>query len=96
MQFHAYHGCNDDEQKIGNTYTIDVYFSADMNNAILSDDLNDAIDYVAIYNITEKEMQIQSKLIEHICNRILQKIVKTFPQITYCKVMLTKHQPPIA
>lgn len=96
MRFHAYHGCNPDEKKCGKQYTVDVHFHADVDTSMITDNLNDTIDYVDIHAITEQEMQIPSNLIEHIAKRILDKIIARFPQMTYCKVKLTKHNPPIA
>jgi len=95
MQFHAFHGCNPDEKKCGKKYTVDVYFHADIKKSMTTDDLTDTIDYVDIHTITAQEMQISSNLIEHIAKRILDKIITTFPQMTYCRVNLTKHNPPI-
>lgn len=96
MQFHAFHGCNLDEKKYGKKYTIDVYFHADIEKSMTTDDLTDTIDYVDIHTITAQEMLIPSNLIEHIARRILDKITTTFPQMTYCRVNLTKHNPPIS
>jgi len=95
MQFHAFHGCNPDEKKCGKKYTVDVYFQADIAKSMMTDDLTDTIDYVDIHAITAQQMQTPSNLIEHIAKRILDKIIETFPQMTYCKVKLTKHNPPI-
>lgn len=96
MRFHAFHGCNPDEKKSGKTYTVDVYFHADVEKSMTTDDLTDTIDYVDIHAITKQEMQIPSNLIEHITKRILDKITARFPQMTHCRVKLTKHNPPIA
>lgn len=96
MQFHAFHGCNPDEKKYGKTYIVDVHFHADIEKSMTTDDLTDTIDYVDIHTITTQEMQTPSNLIEHIAKRILDKITTTFPQMTYCHVKLTKHNPPIA
>lgn len=95
MHFHAFHGCNPDERKSGKQYTVDVYFHADIEKSMTTDDLTDTIDYVDIHAITALEMKTPSNLIEHITKRILDKITIHFPQITYCKVKLTKHNPPI-
>ncbi len=95
MQFHAFHGCNPDERKTGKKYTVDVHFHADIGKSMTTDDLTDTIDYVDIHAITAHEMQTPSKLIEHITKRILDKITQKFPQINYCRVKLTKHNPPI-
>lgn len=95
MRFHAFHGCEPDEKKYGRNYTVDVHFHADIEKSMTTDDLTDTIDYVDIHTITQQEMQIPSNLIEHITKRILDKIIARFPQMTYCRVKLTKHNPPI-
>jgi 7,8-dihydroneopterin aldolase/epimerase/oxygenase len=95
MHFHAFHGCHEDEQKYGGQYTVDVHFQADVEKSMTSDDLQDTIDYVDIHALVSKQMQTASKLIEHITKRILDKIITQFPQMTYCQVKLTKHNPPI-
>jgi dihydroneopterin aldolase len=95
MQFHAFHGCNPDEKKCGKKYTVDVYFHADIEKSMTTDNLSDTIDYVDIHAITAHEMKSPSNLIEHIAKRILNQITTQFPQMAYCKVKLTKHNPPI-
>jgi dihydroneopterin aldolase len=95
IRFHAFHGCLEEESRIGNEYTVDVEFDTNIARACTHDSLADTIDYVAVHSIVEKEMKVRSKLIEHVALRILQALRQSFPACREIKVHLTKHRPPI-
>jgi len=95
MKFNAFHGCNPEEAKIGGSYLVDVTVETDFSKPAKSDKLSDAVDYVAIYNITKKEMCVRSHLIEHVAQRIYDSMKKTFPAIKKIKVKVEKLNPPI-
>ncbi|MDX5443432.1 MAG: dihydroneopterin aldolase, partial [Hymenobacteraceae bacterium] len=40
MEFFAFHGFYDEEQKIGNKYGVDLYIKTDLHAAAESDDLH--------------------------------------------------------
>ncbi len=40
-------------------------------------------------------MKIRSKLVEHVGNRILNKILSELPSVTKVKIKLSKFNPPI-
>jgi dihydroneopterin aldolase len=40
-------------------------------------------------------MKIPSKLMEHVAGRILKKITKKFPQVSFLKIKITKTNPPM-
>jgi len=95
MKFYAFHGVMEQEQKVGNTYIIDLKLYADLSKASETDNLEDTINYAEIYNIVKTEMEIPSKLLEHVAGRILQKIKKDFPVIGKVEICLAKERPPI-
>ena len=95
MKFHAFHGCNPEEAEIGGNYLVDVTVETDFSKPSSSDKLSDAVDYVAIYDITKKEMSVRSHLIEHVAQRIYDSLKKKFPQIKKIKVKVEKLNPPI-
>ena len=95
IKLYAYHGCLEEEAKIGGNYVIDVKMAVDFTEAIVSDDLNKTVDYCAIYNICKKEMASRSKLIETVCARIYKTIKSTHPSITRLNVRVTKLVPPM-
>jgi len=96
MEFFAYHGVYLEERENGQLFSIDLEILADYSKAGYSDKLEDAIDYVQIYELVKAEMEIPSSLLENVAQRIIDSIRKNFDQIESIKVKLTKLQPPIS
>jgi dihydroneopterin aldolase len=95
MKFHAFHGCMEEEQVIGNTFVVDVYLEAETIKAEQSDDLKHTTDYAQAYEVVKKEMESPSKLLEHLGRRILDALKNTFPEITAAEIKVSKKNPPI-
>lgn len=95
MHFHAHHGFFDEEQKIGNEFIVTVSIDLDLDTPQLSDDLKDTLNYQAIYDATKEQMQIKSRLIENVAQRILNAIKALHPKITKTEVLLAKINPPL-
>ena len=95
MEFWAYHGCFTEEQVIGTRFLIDLYIETDTSKAELSDDLNDTINYQSVYKVVKNEMQIPSKLLEHLGRRILTSVFTRFPKISYAKIKISKLNPAL-
>lgn len=95
IKLYAYHGCLEEEAKIGGHYIVDVYMLVDFSEAAKTDDLSKTIDYCAIYEICKKEMAIRSKLIEQVCDRMFNAIRSEFNTIQHLHVKLTKLLPPM-
>jgi dihydroneopterin aldolase len=95
MEFHAYHGCLEFEQKLGNTFLVSVSMELDTNQAGQTDTLEHTLNYQSVYDVVKREMEIPSKLIEHVAQRILDQIFVAFPQIQNLEVKLSKLNPPL-
>jgi dihydroneopterin aldolase len=95
IKIYAFHGCLEEEAKIGGNYLVDVMLNTNFFNAAENDDLTQTINYVDINKIVCEEMAIRSKLIEHVGQRIIQRIKKEIKNITYLKIKVTKICPPI-
>ncbi len=95
MHFHAHHGFFDEEQKIGNEFIVTISIDLDLDTPQLSDDLNDTLNYQAIYDTTKEQMQIKSRLLENVAQRILNAVKALHPKITKTEVLLTKINPPL-
>jgi dihydroneopterin aldolase len=95
IRLYAFHGCLDEEARIGANYIVDVYIATDFSKAAISDELLDTIDYCAIYEISKKQMAVRSKLIEQVCKRIFDEIVSDFKSINSLRVKITKLSPPM-
>jgi len=95
MEFFAYHGCFAEEQIIGNKFIVDLEFSTDTEKAERTDDLNSTVNYQHVYDVVKAEMDVKSKLLEHVARRILRALHKQFPTITNSKVTVSKMNPPL-
>jgi dihydroneopterin aldolase len=95
LQFYSHHGYHKEEQVLGGKFVVDIYMHADLSEASSSDQLTKTINYEQIYQITKAEMEAHSKLIEHVCKRILEAIKSNFPNISHIKVRVSKHNPPL-
>lgn len=95
IKIYAYHGCLEEEGKIGCNYIVDVTIETDFTEAAKTDDLNKTIDYVTVYNIVKTQMAIRSKLIEQVGQRIVDELKKELKTIKKVKVKVTKLNPPM-
>ncbi len=95
IKVYAYHGCLAEETKIGSDYLVNVSVKADLANAAASDNLKDTVDYVHINHIVKEEMAIAAKLLEHVADRIIQRILLEINIVMEVSVAVSKINPPI-
>lgn len=95
IKIYAFHGCLPEEGKIGGHYLVDVMLNTDFSLAASTDDLKQTIDYVVVNKIVCDEMAIRSKLIEHVGQRIIDRLKSEFLAIKQIKLKVTKICPPI-
>lgn len=96
MEFFAYHGHFEEETKVGNYFTVNLELKTDTSKAELSDDLEDALNYVDVYNLVNVEMEIPSKLVEHVARRIINSLYSHYPtEILNAKLEIAKMNPPL-
>ena len=93
VKIYAYHGVLPEENVIGTYYILNLEIHTDLWKAAESDNLNDTISYADINDILHQEMQIKSKLLEHVAGRIINKINEKFSNVSYVKLKLTKTAP---
>ena len=95
MEFHAYHGCLEEERREGNTFIVDFHAETELKKAVKTDDLSKTIDYGRVYDIVAEQMAIPSNLLENVAGRILDAIRKEFGDILFLKVRVSKKNPPV-
>lgn len=95
IKLYAYHGCLDEEAKIGSEYRVDIAVKADLKKSAKTDELSDTVDYVHLNLIVKEEMVIRSKLLEEVAQRILDRTFKEIPMVKKAKVSVAKINPPI-
>jgi len=95
INLYCYHGCLEEEAKIGADYIVDVIMETNFKEAAKADDLSKTIDYVIVYNIVKAQMAIRSKLIESVGQRIVEDLKKEFVTLKKLEVKITKLNPPM-
>ena len=95
IQVYAYHGCLPEETLIGSDYRVDLCVSANLQPSAASDDLKDTVDYVLLCAFVCEEMNVPSKLLEHVAKRILKRIFNEVPLVEKATVKVAKINPPI-
>ena len=95
IRLYAYHGCLDEEGKIGSEYRVDLAVRADLSASAKSDKLSDTVDYVHLNKIVKEEMAIRTKLLETVADKILIRILAEIPLVGKATVAVSKMNPPI-
>jgi dihydroneopterin aldolase len=91
----SHHGCLKEETLIGSDYRVDLSVTADLKRSSETDELADTVDYVLLNNIVKEEMKLPSKLLEHVGQRILDRIFKESKLVETASVKVSKINPPI-
>ena len=95
MEFYAYHGHFEEEQKIGTWFSLDLTMEVDTSKVELTDELEDTVDYSAVYQVVKEQMMIPSKLLEHVGRRILNAVKERFSDVTDAQLKIRKMNPPL-
>lgn len=93
--FFAHHGVGEQETLVGNEFTVSLRLKVDIEHAMQTDDVMDTVSYADVYEAVKAEMIIPSKLLEHVCGRIVSRLFREFPQIENIELRLSKRNPPM-
>lgn len=91
---YGYHGCMDEEARIGQRYVVDVYMETDFTEAAKEDNLSKTVDYVEVNQIVKEELSKRARLIENVTLRIATRI-KSLDRVQSVEVRVCKPAPPI-
>lgn len=95
MEFYAYHGCYEQEQVVGNRFLVDLSLTTNCDKPRKSDNIEDALNYLKVYESVQLEMDVRSNLLEHIAGRILDRLFNEFTQIEKATIKVRKMNPPL-
>lgn len=96
MQFYGYHGVLQEEQKIGQRFFIDAEMQLDLKGAGEKDDLEQTVDYSAVYGIIKDITENHKfRLIEKLADVISQEIMSRYEKIQKITVRIRKPEAPI-
>lgn len=95
MEFYAFHGHFEVEKVAGNRFLVNLKIDTDCSKAGQSDRLEDTLDYQKAYLAVKEEMAIPSNLLEHVAQRIINRLKTEFPEIRKVAVKVSKMNPPM-
>ena len=95
IRLYAYHGVDPQETAVGAYFLVNLKLKTDFSRAAQTDDLSGTVSYADIYQAIKDEMQVPSQLLEHVCQRMAQRIFNDFPTIEELDIKLFKENPPM-
>ena len=95
LEFHAYHGVYPHERDSGNWFEVDIQVSTDFSKAALTDELNGTVNYETLFRIIKEEMEVPSKLLETVAEKIVNKVLGEIRQVESVSLTISKLNPPI-
>lgn len=95
LRFFAHHGVGEQETLVGNEFSVSLKLKVDIRHAMQTDNVADTVSYADIYEAVKAEMDIPSKLLEHVAGRIVHRLFHDFPQIEETSLKLSKRNPPM-
>jgi len=94
-EFFAYHGFYPEEQLLGSRFLVDISVSFIPAGNLSDDEIGNTVNYEQLYNIASHEMQHTRKLIETVCQSMVESIKAKFPFIEKLSVCIKKMDPPL-
>jgi len=95
VRFHAFHGVLPQETAVGADFVENLRLGYDISRAMQTDDVGDTLNYAEVYELVKHQMDVPSKLLEHVAGRIVDAVRKAYPAITSIDLELTKLNPPM-
>jgi 7,8-dihydroneopterin aldolase/epimerase/oxygenase len=95
MVFRGRHGVHAAERELGQRFEVDVELGLDLARAMVSDALQDSVDYSRAYTIVREEVEEhQYQLLEGLAGAIVRRLMVELPIISVL-VRVRKPQVPI-
>ncbi|EAY29256.1 dihydroneopterin aldolase [Microscilla marina] len=95
LEFFAYHGVYQEEQKIGNKYRVDITIETDFLEAAKEDTITATVHYGEVYELVKAIMKQPSKLLESLAYRIVEATHEKYPNLTSVEASVAKFNPPV-
>jgi dihydroneopterin aldolase len=81
------------ERALRRPVEIDLDLHCDLHAAALSDDLNDAVDYVVVWEVVARVASSEHCLVEALGEHICTALLATFPSIDEVRIVVRKLAP---
>ncbi|MBR4481422.1 MAG: dihydroneopterin aldolase [Prevotella sp.] len=95
VRFRAFHGVLPQERLVGGDFLLNLRVGYPIEKGMESDEVEDTLNYAALFDLVRQEMNKPSQLLEHVAGRIVKTIMEAFPAVTSVDLELTKLNPPM-
>lgn len=95
MEFRAYHGCYDLEQKVGNRFRVQLTIWTELGEGAREDDVTKLISYLEVYEQVREVMGITQRTIESVACNIIECLKERFGAIEEVECTVAKLAPPL-
>jgi len=95
IEIFGHHGYYAEERKKGNTFIVDITLTTDFKKAAAEDTIDGTINYEHVYEIIRREMGNSVKLLEHLAQRIVEKVMAEFTNVSAIELSISKLDPPL-
>ena len=96
IEIFGHHGYYAEERKKGNTFIVDIILTVDFKKAAVEDTIDGTINYEQVYEIIKQEMGNSVKLLEHLAQRIVGKVMEEFTKVSAIELSISKLNPPLS
>ena len=94
LQFYSFHGLHEEEKILGNEYEVNASVTIDATGSITQ--LDQTVDYAAIYKLIKERMATPTALLETVAQELVNSIHSNYPQSRSIDISIRKKYPPIA
>lgn len=96
IRLYGYHGATSSERELGQRFEVDVEITADLSEAVKSDDMKRTINYEQVFRLVEAEVvREKHHLLETLADKLAREIVTKFGALEVL-VRIRKPSVPIA
>lgn len=96
LEFYAYHGASDAEQRVGHRYRVDVMLGVDTHRAGQTDAVEDTVCYAEVAHcLLRVGMERRYRLLEALAAHMSDTLFARFPAIQSIRLRVQKIAPPI-
>ena len=96
MRFYGYHGVFEEENRLGQRFTVDLMCEMDLAPAGQTDDLENGVSYAGLYQVVEEIVTGEPvNLLETLGERITTSVLAHSDLIQRVTVKVIKPDPPI-
>lgn len=95
LRLYARHGVGEQERVVGNEFEVTLHLQCRVDRATVSDNVDDTVNYADVVETVRREMEIPSRLLEHVAARIRDAVSGRYPLVAGGMVRVAKLTPPI-